>query len=177
MGDYDDEDNSEQYMAESIREATAEVKAAHGHEPDLSSKIKKLYEESNPTKAPNEEPLMSEKERHQVSLSSQEISEDALTTSSKLAFDGSDVNVQNESNGANSEENKELTKAATHQALLDVNKELGIKTDEKKEKKVEKKDEKKVEKKEEPKKAEEKNLNQAKKEEPKKEEKKPVEKK
>jgi hypothetical protein len=40
IGDYDDEDNSDQYMAESIKEAEAEVKAAHGHEPDLSSKIK-----------------------------------------------------------------------------------------------------------------------------------------
>jgi hypothetical protein len=38
-----------------------------------------------------------------------------------------------------------LTKEATHQALLDVNKELGIKTEEKK---PEKKEEKKPEKKE-----------------------------
>jgi hypothetical protein len=51
MGDYDDEDNSDQYMAESIKEAENEVKKAHGHEPDLSGKIKQLYAESNPTKS------------------------------------------------------------------------------------------------------------------------------
>lgn len=98
---------------------------------------------------------MSEKERHEMSVGAADITADALTTSSKLSFDGEDVDVKNNSNGANSEENKALTKAATHQALLDVNKELGIKTEEKKEKKKdEKKDVKKDEKKkEEPKEA------------------------
>lgn len=114
MGDYDDEDNSDQYMAESMKEAEAEVKAAHGHEPDLSSKIKKLYAESNPTKAPNEEPILSDNERHTMAVNSEELTADALSTSSKLSFDGSDVDVKNTSNGANSEENKALTKAATH---------------------------------------------------------------
>lgn len=61
MGDYDDEDNSDQYMAESLKEAEKEVKEAHGHEPDLSSKIAKLYAESNPTKDPLEEPVLSDK--------------------------------------------------------------------------------------------------------------------
>jgi hypothetical protein len=94
-----------------------------------------------------------------------------LTTSSKLSFDGTNVNVKNESNGATTEEQKALTKEATHQALLDVNKELGIKTEEKpKDAKKSPAEAKKEEpKKEQPKPAE------AKKEEPKKEEAKPAE--
>ena len=170
MGDYDDEDNSDQYMAESMKEAEAEVKANKGKMPDLSSKISKLYAESNPTKPPNEEPILSEKERHEMAVNSEEMAADALSTTSKLSFDGAEVEVKNTSNGANSEENKALTKAATHQALLDVNKELGIKTEEKKEKKVEE-PKKAAEKKAEPKQ----NLSQAKKEEPKKESAKPAE--
>jgi hypothetical protein len=161
MGDYDDEDNSDQYMAESLKEAQDEVKEAHGQMPDLSSKIKKLYAESNPTK-PSEDNGLSD-DKTAPSASSDDIVNDALTTSSKLSFDGSEVDVKNQGNGANSEENKELTKAATHQALLDVNKELGIKTEEKK-KEVKKETKKAEVKKEEPKKAE------VKKEEPKKEE-------
>jgi len=89
-----------------------------------------------------------------MSVGAADITADALTTTSKLSFDGEDVDVNNTGNGANTEENKALTQAATHQALLDVNKELGIKTEEKKEKKKdEKKDEKKPaeKKKEEPK--------------------------
>jgi hypothetical protein len=61
IGDYDDEDNSDQYMAESIKEAENEVKAANGHEPDLSSKIKKLYAESNPSNSANDEPILNDK--------------------------------------------------------------------------------------------------------------------
>ena len=72
-----------------------------------------------------------------MAVNSEEMAADALSTTSKLSFDGDDVEVKNTTNGANSEENKALTKAATHQALLDVNKELGIKTEEKKEKKKE----------------------------------------
>ena len=60
MGDYDDEDNSDQYMAESLKEAENEVKEAHGHEPDLSSKIAKLYAESNQTDS-NKDPILSDK--------------------------------------------------------------------------------------------------------------------
>ena len=67
-----------------------------------------------------------------MAVNSEEMAADALSTTSKLSFDGDDVEVKNTTNGANSEENKALTKAATHQALLDVNKELGIKTEEKK---------------------------------------------
>jgi len=105
-----------------------------------------------------------------MAVNSEEMAADALSTTSKLSFDGDDVEVKNTTNGANSEENKALTKAATHQALLDVNKELGIKTEEKKEKKKEE-PKKPAEKKEEPKQ----NLTQAKKEEPKKETAKPAE--
>ena len=153
MGDYDDEDNSDQYMAESLKEAEAEVKDNKGRMPDLSSKISKLYAESNPTKAPNEEPILTDKERHAMAVDSEEMAADALSTSSKLSFDGDSVDVKNTLNGGgNTEENKALTKAATHQALLDVNKELGIKTEEKKEKKKEE-PKKAAEKKPEPKQA------------------------
>ena len=85
-----------------------------------------------------------------MSVGAADITADALTTTSKLSFDGEDVDVNNTGNGANTEENKALTQAATHQALLDVNKELGIKTEEKKDKKKDdKKDVKKDEKKKE----------------------------
>ena len=93
MGDYDDEDNSDQYMAESLKEAQDEVKEAHGHMPDLSSKIKKLYAESNPTK-PSEDNGLTDDQKT-PSANQDDIVNDALTTTSKLSFDGSEVDVKN----------------------------------------------------------------------------------
>ena len=108
MSDYDDEDNSDQYMAESLKEAEKEVAAANGHEPDLGGEIKRLTEESMPTKAPNEEPFLTDLEKKQVKRDSEDIVADALVTSSKLSFDGSEVGVNNISNGASTEEQKAL---------------------------------------------------------------------
>jgi len=72
-----------------------------------------LYAESNQTDS-NKDPILSDKQKQQSSGDSQDLVDDALSTSSVLSFNGNDVDVKNSGNGASSEENKALTKAATH---------------------------------------------------------------
>ena len=124
--DYDDGDK---FMEDSIKEAEAEVKAkkqngTSSQSMEMQAEIKKLEDESNTKKDQQSDP-----DAKKTSALAENIADDALNSKTIVDYNGTNVNVTNIDGVSDTNAQIEENKNAIHQALEEVNNELGRKTE------------------------------------------------
>jgi len=131
--DFDNDDDSDKFMAESIAEAEKEFDMKKkGKKVDLTSQIQQLEKESNSQKTVMPDDA---EDRKKISRMAEDMVDGALTSKSSVVFNGNSVDVDTVDASKDTKRIEDDNKAAIKEALKDRSGELGINLDEKKEKK------------------------------------------
>lgn len=113
-----DDDNSDEFMAESLAEAEAEVKDNKGEQVGLAQQIRKLEAES--TVKETDEPDNFKAMKKQADA----IANEALYTRSQVKFDGSAISIAENAEDAELASTEKDRKTAIKGALNDIENEL-----------------------------------------------------
>ena len=134
-------DNGDDYMAESIAEAEKEIKDKKGSI-DMQKEIKQLEADSEVKVKVSEE--MDVNQRKQTNKLTDDLTAEALESKSILEYNGADIDVKQNKEEEEHKNFLNMNKAAIHEAYLDIKGQLNTtaKATESKETKVEKEDSK-----------------------------------
>lgn len=112
-----DEDNSDDFMAESLKEAEAEVKSNKGEGMSLAQQIKTLEEQSTVKES-------GDTHDRAVSKAAAAMTSEALGTRSQVSFDGNDIKLAVNAEDEEAFQSERDRKTAIKGALSDIESEL-----------------------------------------------------